>query len=179
MKIKFLPALLAGVLLLSACGGRTSKYEAVSSSADTVASDKNEMADTSLSVTPKLVKCADMRFKVKSVQQTAEKITALTIKTNGMVMHHQMESYVQGSQDYRISDDSVRRVSAFSTSEDMTVKVPSDKLEDFMYQVAHMGMHVTYSKMDIEDKSLDFLSAKLKLNSRKELIDQQKKGKLQ
>ncbi len=179
MKIKILPAFMAGVLLLSACGGRGSKYEAInnSSSADTV-SAASDMADTTLAVQPKLVKTADMRFKVKNVQQTAEKITALTVASNGMVMHHQMESSAQGSQDYRISDDSVRRVSAFNTSADMTVKIPSDKLQDFMNQVAHMGMYVTYSKMDIEDKSLDFLSAKLKLKSRKELVDQQKQGKV-
>jgi len=181
MKTKIFTALMAGVLLLGACkGSGGSKYEAInnSSSADSAKSDKETMADTSLFVQPKLVKSADMRFKVKNVQQAAEKITALTVKHNGMVMHHQMESSTQGSQDYRISGDSVRRVSAFNTNEDMTIKVPSDKLEDFMYQVAHMGTHVTFSKMDIEDKSLDYLSAKLKLNSRKELVDQQKKGKV-
>ncbi len=180
MKIKILPALAVGVLLLGACKGAGSKYEAInnSSSADSTSVDSKAFADTSLSVAPKLVKSADIRFKVKSVQQTAEKITALVVKTNGMVMHHQMESSNQGSRDYRVSDDSLRRVSAFNTSEDMTIKVPSNKLEEFMYQVAHMGTHVTFSKMDIEDKSLDFLSAKLKLNSRKELVDQQKKGKV-
>jgi hypothetical protein len=180
MKTEIFTALMAGVLLLGACrGSGGSKYEAINnSSADSATLDKEKIADTSLFVQPKLVKSADMRFKVKNVQQTAEKITALTVKNNGMVMHHQMESSAQGSQDYRISDDSIRRVSAFNTNEDMTVKVPSDKLEDFMYQVAHMGTHVTFSKMDIEDKSFDFLSAKLKLNSRKELVDQQKKGKV-
>jgi Domain of unknown function (DUF4349) len=179
MKTKIFTALTAGVLLLGACrGSGGSKYEAInnSSSADSASLLSQQIADTS--VQPKLVKSADMRFKVKNVQQTAEKITALTVKNNGMVMHHQMESSAQGSQDYRISDDSIRRVSAFNTNEDMTIKVPSDKLEDFMYQVAHMGTHVTFSKMDIEDKSLDYLSAKLKLNSRKELVDQQKKGKV-
>jgi hypothetical protein len=181
MKTKIFTALAAGVLLLGACkGGRSGNYEAInnSSSADSATLDREKMADTSLFVQPKLVKSADMRFKVKNVQQTAEKITALTVKHNGMVMHHQMESSAQGSQDYRISGDSVRRVSAFNTNEDMTIKVPSDKLEDFMYQVAHMGTHVALSKMDIEDKSLDYLSAKLKLKSRKELVDQQKKGKV-
>lgn len=179
MKTKIFTALAAGVLLLGACKqSRSGKYEAInnSSSADSATALSQQIADTV--VQPKLVKSADMRFKVKNVQQTAEKITALTIKNNGMVMHHQMESSAQGSQDYRISDDSIRRVSTFNTTEDMTIKVPSDKLEDFMYQVAHMGTHVTFSKMDIEDKSLDYLSAKLKLNSRKELVDQQKKGKV-
>jgi hypothetical protein len=179
MKIKILPALAVGVLLLGACKGSSSKYEAInnSSSADSASVD-SKAADTSTAVQAKLVKTADMRFKVKNVQQTGEKIAALTLQNNGMVMHHQMESSIQSSHDFRLSDDSVRRVSAFTTNADMTIKIPSEKLLGFMTEVAHMGMYVTYSKMDIEDKSLDFLSSKLKFNSRKELVEQQKKGKV-
>ena len=174
MKTKILMLPLAAVLLLGACKGSGSHYEAINNSAtDTVAS-----ATMDSTASPKLVKTADMRFKVKNVQQTAEKITALTVKNSGMVMHHQMESAVRDSKDFRITDDSVNRVSSFSTTADMTVKIPSEHLEEFMTEVAYMGMYVTMRKMDIEDKSLDFLSAKLKLNSRKELVDQQKKGKV-
>jgi hypothetical protein len=175
MKTKIVILLLAGGFLLGGCKGRGSGYEAInnSSSADTAG-----VSDTDSSAQPKLVKTADMRFKVKDVQQTSEKITALTVKNNGMVMHNQMESNIRGSQDFRISDDSVNRVTAFNTVADMAIKIPSDHLEDFMTGVAHMGTYVTLRKMDIEDKSLDFLSSKLKLNSRKELVAQQKKGKV-
>lgn len=173
MKTKILMLPLAAVLLLGACKGSAPHYEAINNStADTVA----VAADSSAA--QKLVKTAIMRFKVKNVQQTAEKITALTVKNNGMVMNHQMESTSRDSKDFKISDDSVNRVSSFTTTADMTVKVPSAHLEDFMTEVAHMGMYVTSSKMDIEDKSLDFLSAKLKVNNRKELVDQQKRGKI-
>lgn len=178
MKTKIVSALLAGIVLLGACKRGVSKYEATNNSSAADSATVDARTDSLMMVQPKLVKTADMRFKVQNVQQTAEKIAALTVKNNGMVMHHQMESSVQNSQDYRISDDSVKRISAFSTAEDMTVKVPSDVLGGFMQQVAHMGMYVTYSKMDIDDKSLDFLSSKLKLNSRRELVDQQKKGKI-
>jgi hypothetical protein len=167
MKTKIAILLLAGGFLLGACKGSGSSYEA---------GRKSSNADTS--VQPKLVKTADMRFKVKDVQQTSENITALTIKNSGMVMHHQMESNIQGSRDFRISDDSINRVSAFNTSADMTIKIPSEHLVSFMTQVAHMGMYVTLRKMDIEDKSLDFLSSKLKVNNRKELVAQQKAGKV-
>lgn len=180
MKTKLFLALLAGVLLLGACKG--SNYEAIrddkasSSSADTVA----KMTDTSKVDIPvtKLVKTADMRFKVKNVQQTGDAIAALTARDGGMVMHHQMQANVESSQDVRVSDDSVKRVSALSTTADMTVKVPSEKLEGYMTEIAHMGMYVTLRKMDIEDRTLDYLSEKLKLKNRQDLIDQQKKGKV-
>ncbi|SCW69735.1 DUF4349 domain-containing protein [Mucilaginibacter sp. NFR10] len=179
MKTKLFLALLAGVLLLGACKG--SNYEAIrdekaSSSADTVAvsADSTKVETTSA----KLVKTADMRFKVKNVQQTGDAIAALTTSSGGMVMRHQMQANVESSQDIRVSDDSVKRVSALSTSADMTVKVPSDKLEAYMTEIAHMCMYVTLRKMDIEDRTLDYLSEKLKLKNRQDLVDQQKKGKV-
>ncbi|WP_426584300.1 DUF4349 domain-containing protein [Mucilaginibacter sp. R-33] len=180
MKTKLFLAFLAGVLLLGACKG--SNYEAIrddkasSSSADTVA----KMTDTSKVDIPttKLVKTADMRFKVKSVQQTGDAIAALTARDGGMVMHHQMQANVESSQDIRVSDDSIKRVSALSTSADMTVKVPSEKLEGYMTEVAHMGMYVTLRRMDIEDRTLDYLSEKLKLKNRQDMVNQQKKGKV-
>ena len=95
-----------------------------------------------------------------------------------MVTHHQMGSTVERSEDIRLSDDSVMRVSAFNTTADMIVKIPSEKLEDFMSRISHMGIYVTSRKMDIEDKSLDYLSAKLKLKNRREMIAQQKNGKI-
>jgi TolA-binding protein len=172
MKTKLFLALLAGVLLLGACG-RSAKYEPLRE-------DKASAADTTSVVTAstKLVKTADIRFKVKDVQQTGDAIAALTAKINGMVMHHQMQANIERSEDIRISNDSVKRVSAFNTTADMTVRVPSDKLEDYMTEVAHMGMYVTMRKMDIEDRTLDYLSEKLKLKNRQELVAQQKQGKV-
>ncbi|QEM12567.1 DUF4349 domain-containing protein [Mucilaginibacter rubeus] len=179
MKTKLFLALLAGVLLLGACG-RSSKYEPLredrASAADTVAVSADS---TKVEITPtKLVKTADMRFKVKNVQQTGDAIAALTARDGGMVMHHQMQADVERSEDIRVSNDSVKRVSALRTNADMTVKVPSEKLEGFMTEVAHMGMYVTLRKMDIEDRTLDYLSEKLKLKNRQDLVDQQKKGKV-
>ena len=95
-----------------------------------------------------------------------------------MIMHQQIASSEQRSMDIRKSDDSVMRITAFNTTADITVKIPSDKLEDFMNEVAHMGIYLNNRRMDISNKSLDYLAARLKLQSRKELISQQKSGKV-
>jgi len=173
MKTKFLIPLIAGMGLLCACKGKGS-YEIAnnSSSADSVKMDSTTASQS------KLVKTAGIRFKVKNVQQTEERIAELTTGINGMVMHHQMGSTADRSLDVRISDDSVMRVTSFNTNADMTVKIPSSKLDEFMNQVAHMGIYVNDRSMDITDKSLDYLSAQLKLKSRTELVNQQKKGKI-
>lgn len=169
---------IAGIALLAACKGRNGGYEVVNNSSSADSAGVSTATDTVADAKPKLVKTADMRFKVKNVQQTGDSISHITAKLNGMVVHHQMGSYVERSEDIRLSNDSIMRVSAFNTTADMTVKIPSEKLEDFMNHVSHMGIYVTARKMDIEDKSLDYLSAKLKLKNRREMVAQQKTGKI-
>ena len=124
------------------------------------------------------MKTAGIGFKVKNVLQSSEKILALTSKYAGMVIHHRINSTANSSNDIKVSDDSIMRVSAFYTTGEIIVKVPSEKLEIYMDSVSHLGIYVNTSNMDIEDKSLDYLSSQLKLNSRKELVSQQKKGKV-
>ena len=170
--------LLAAIALLSACKGKSSDdYEFINnkksiSSADTVA-----IADSSRVVT-KLVKTTEINFKVKNVQSTSEGIAALTKDYGGMVMHNKVQSSAGQSRDVHLSNDSIMRIAAFNTTGEMTVKVPSAKLEDFIIKVGHMGIYVNTSVMDIEDKSLDYLSNRLKLKDRQELVSQQKQGKI-
>lgn len=123
-----------------------------------------------------MVKTADMRFKVKNVEQVSEDISALTVKYKGMVMHHSMQSSINRNQDVLLNTDSVLRVSSYNTSADMTVRIPSAQVEEFMNQVGKMALYVNNRNMDIQDKTLDYLSAQMKLLSRSQIIDQQKKG---
>jgi hypothetical protein len=164
MKTKMLLILLVAVALLAACKGKSS-----SSAADSAVGSDQKI---------KLVKTADVSFKVKNVRQTGEAIVSLTDKFGGMVMHHQMQSSIKQSENVHLSNDSLMLVSAFNTTADMTIKIPSEKLEDFINQVDRMGIYINSSTMDIEDKSLDYLSTKLKEGNREELVNQQKSGKV-
>jgi len=179
MKTKLLLMLLVAVTLLAACKGKGSgDYEFISNKKGlSSAADSAAIADTS-KVVSKLVKTAEINFKVKNVQQTSESIAALTKQYGGMVMHHKVQSSADQSRDVHISNDSIMRIAVFNTTADMTIKIPSDKLEDFMMKVSHMGIFVNINQMDIEDRSLDYLSDRLKLKDRQELVNQQKQGKI-
>lgn len=174
MKIKALIMLLSGAVLLYSCHGN-SGYEAM----DKASSDTNLVqADSTAFNQAKLVKTADMDLKVKDVAKAGEQISTLTTQYGGMVMRHHMQSYPHNVNNVRKSRDSVLRVSAFSTSADMTVRVPSARLDEFMTRVAKMGTYVTVRNMDIEDMSLTYLESQLKMDSRQELVKQQKQGRI-
>jgi hypothetical protein len=174
MKMSNLLVLLAALCLLGACKG-SGHYEAINN--DTAAASSADNASATESQ-PLLVKTAEMRMKVKDIISTSEHITSLTQAYRGMVMHHHMQSSANNSRDIKLSNDSVRRVSSFVTTADITVKIPSDSLQQFMNRVSHMGIYVNVRNLDIEDKTLDYLSSKMKLESRTQIIKQQKKGKI-
>ena len=173
MKAKILMMPLAGLILLAACKG-SGNYEVDNTSTDSVAVSDMAIAD----MKPKLVKTADISFKVKNVQQSSQQVTALTNQYKGMVMSHKESSSINNTSDKRISSDSVLRVSAFYTSAQFTVKVPSVKLDEYLDKVAALGVYVTSRSMDIDDRTLDYQSSQLKLNNRKELVSQHKTGKV-
>ncbi|HJP64543.1 MAG TPA: DUF4349 domain-containing protein, partial [Mucilaginibacter sp.] len=132
MKTKFL-TLIVAVALLAACKGKSKSAEADST------------RSSSFELKKMLVKTADINFKVKNVLKTGEAIAALTDQYNGMVMHHQTQSEMKASETIRLSNDSIMLVSAYNTTADMAVKIPAEKLENFINQVSHMGTYVNSS----------------------------------
>lgn len=174
MKAKILMMPLAGMILLAACKG-SGNYEVGNTSADSVGVSDVMMTEN---MQPKLVKTGDISFKVKNVQQSSQQITVLTNQYKGMVISHKENSSINNTSDKRISSDSVMRISSFHTSADITVKVPSEKLDEYLDKVATLGIYVTSRSMDIDDRTLDYRSSQLKLNNRKELVSQHKKGKV-
>jgi hypothetical protein len=174
MKMSNLLVLLAALCLLGACKGR-GNYEPINNADSASLSTSADSSPVDINQ-PKLVKTAEINMKVKDIHKTSEKIVALTENYRGMVMHHHMQSTVERSNDVPRSDDSVMRVSSFTTTASLTVKVPSDSLEHFMTRVSKLGVYVNIRKMDIEDITLDYLSNKLKLESRSQLVSQQKQG---
>jgi len=182
MRTKILIPVAAVLMLLAACKGKSgasADYEFIgksksgSSAADTVAakSDSSKVAE-------KLVKTADITFKVKNVQKAGEDIAAMVAGYKGMVMHHRVQSTAGASRDVHVSNDSIMRVSDFNTNGEMVVRLPSASLEEFMTKVSHLGIYVNRSQIDIDDRSLDYLAEQLKLKDRQELVAAQKAGQI-
>lgn len=177
MKTRIL-ILIIPLVLLAACKGKSSKdYEIINNKSIAMA-DTAAIADTVKSPAEKLVKTADISMKVRDVRRTGEDIAALSKEYGGMVMHHQVQSTAGPTRDVHISTDSIMRITAFSTTGDMTVRIPSEKLEEFITKVSRMGIYLNGSRLDIEDKTLDYLAAQLKLKDREALVGQQKSGKI-
>jgi hypothetical protein len=129
---------------------------------------KSHKTDTAQPIR-RLVQKADIHFKVKSVQQTAEQVASLTADLKGTIVHQTINATAQSQQDFKRSDDSIMRVTVTRPTAEMTVKIPPAYLEVFLLQVARLGIHIDSSHMTVNDKTLDYLSTQLKLKNEAEL----------
>ncbi len=161
MKAKLL-VMLAGIAMLGACKG----YEEKS-----IADIDSLMQDTVL------VKTADMRLKVKNVTKAAEKVSKLVADSKGMVMHHDMQSEVLNTREIALSDDSIKRLTVMNVNADMTVRVPSEKVEIFMDSVNHLSVNVDHRTLHIEDLTFEHAAGILKAENREENVQLRKKIK--
>jgi hypothetical protein len=159
MKAKLF-VMLAGIAMLAACKGSETKVALDSLMQDTM-----------------LVKTADMRLKVKNVEQAAEKVSKLVAAKEGMVMHHNMKSEIVSSREIKLSDDSVKKLTVFNANADMTIKMPSNFIEAFMDSVNHLSTYTDTRSMDIEDRTIDHAAEVLKAENREESIVLRKKIK--
>jgi hypothetical protein len=135
---------------------------------------KSHKADTAQPVR-RLVQKADIHFKVKSVQQTAEQVASLTTDLKGTIVHQTINATPQSQQDFKRSDDSIMRVTVTRPTAEMTVKVPPAYVEVFLLQVARLGIKIDSSHMSVNDKTLDYLSTQLKLKNEAELASTEEK----
>lgn len=184
MKKQILSALIIGVSLISACSSshsdynNESAYKSASADSATVSYAKgiaNESDTTAAHL--KLVKTAEMQFKVKDALQASESITTLVSQRGGMVMNHHLQTTVNDTRTLASSDDSVRQVSAFTTTDEMIVRVPQQSLTEVMNQISRLSTQVTLMKMDVDDRTINYLEAAQRAHNRADVAAYQQKEK--
>jgi hypothetical protein len=129
-----------------------------------------EVSDTTL--TEKIIKTADMRFRVKDVQQTKEKLSAAIKAEGGNIAEFSIQSSIQQTEKVKYSADSLLELTAYRTEGAVTAKIPSDKLDEFTNRIAKMAVFVDFQSMKLDDQSLAYLSNQLKNQNRAEAVDQ-------
>jgi hypothetical protein len=118
----------------------------------------------------KLVKTAAINFKVKDVEDATRSVSAVAQKAGGMIFNQSMESVENERKELKLSDDSLLVITSTTPRSEITARVPSENLEEFLYSVADLGYYTANSRLSIDDKSLDFLDNTLKQKNRKEII---------
>lgn len=124
---------------------------------------------------PKIIKTADMRFRVKNVQNTKEQLSQTIKAQGGTVAEFSIESVIQETQKIKQSVDSLKEITSYRTEGYLVAKVPSEKLDEFTNTVAKMAVFVDNQSLKLDDQSLIYLGNRMKANNRVEAASQMNK----
>lgn len=141
-----------------------SQSEKMGESADIL--NKIENGDTVMEA--KIIKTADMKFRVKDVQRTKAQLSAILKAEGGTIAEFTISSNIQQSEKVKYSTDSLLELTAYRTEGVLIAKVPSEKLDDFTNKVAGMAVFVDNQSMKLDDQSLIYLTNELKSINRAE-----------
>lgn len=114
----------------------------------------------------RLIKTAAINIKVKNAEESARAISNLTKRSGGMVFHRKIESTEENHKELSITTDSILSIKVFSPHAEMKVRVPSANLGEFLFNISDLGYFTADSRLDIEDKTLNYLENRLKQENR-------------
>lgn len=156
---------IAIVIVMFGCNSEKKEYAATSEAimADSTAQE---------SLATKIIKTADMRFRVKDVQQTKEKLSSAIKAQGGTVVEFSIQSSIQESDKVKYSIDSLKEISSYRKEGVLIAKVPSEKLDDFTNTVARMAVFVDHQAMKMDDQSIAYLANQLKAQNRVDAVKQ-------
>ncbi|RZL42422.1 MAG: DUF4349 domain-containing protein [Pedobacter sp.] len=158
------------IVTMFGCNANKEKDYASSESSNTAQSvDAEVIADST--ATPKIIKTADMRFRVKDVQDTKENLSKTIKAQGGTVAEFSINSYIQESNKVRYSVDSLKEITSYRKEGMLVAKIPSEKLDDFINTIARMAVFVDNQAMKMDDQSIAYLANKLKAQNRAEALN--------
>jgi ribosomal protein L12E/L44/L45/RPP1/RPP2 len=120
----------------------------------------------------KLVKTAAINFKVKNVEQSIRSVSSLVKSFGGMIYSQDLQAEENDRKELKMSPDSLLVISSYTPRAELTLRVPSEHLEEFMFNAADLGYFTQSNNLNIDDKSLSYLENALKEKNRKEVLAQ-------
>ena len=160
--------LIYGILGLTALGCSSDKK----SGAYDVAEQKPIATLSDTAVAEKIVKTADMKFRVKDVQHTKETLGSILKAEGGTIAEFNTHSVVRQNDKVKYSADSLLELISYRVEGLVVAKIPSEKLDDFTNQVAKMAVFIDDQSLKQDDLSLNYLSNQLKNKNKVEAVAQ-------
>ncbi|WP_316843261.1 DUF4349 domain-containing protein [Pedobacter psychrodurus] len=158
---------IAIILTIFGCQNENKKY----ASADTVELEPLSKESADSTAAEKIIKTADMRFRVKNVQNTKEQLSKTIKAEGGTVVEFSIESSIQETDKVKQSTDSLKEITSYRTQGYLVAKVPSEKLDEFTNTIAKMAVFVDNQSMKMDDQSIAYLANKLKAQNRIDAIE--------
>ena len=109
----------------------------------------------------RFVRSADLRFKVNKVVDATYEIEDFTARHSGYVAYTNLISTVNQKSEIQLSSDSILKVTDFTVSNTMTLRVPYQKMDTLLKDIATTITYLDYRTIKARDVSLDELANQL------------------
>ncbi len=142
------------ICMLASCGGSSDQgsyqpaYEEKRSYKESSQPGNDEQ-----SVERKIIKTAEIRFQVKDLSASTENITAITERFSGFV-----SNLYQANSNYELSNN-------------LTIRVPAEKLDEFMVEIEKESIFTNYKRISSQDVTEEYVDITTRLETKKEVRD--------
>lgn len=168
MKTTYISLSLSAIFLLglSSCKkgeAATSKYESLQNadSAAVTVSDSVSSAATMAVKDKQFIKTAQVNMEVKDVYETTVSIEKSVQELGGFVTHSNLQSTVVSENTYDTSNEEAMLVKKYQAENTMNVRVPTEKLGEFLTLINNKKVFLNSRTIDAEDVTAGIKYAEL------------------
>lgn len=156
MKSCFFVAVSAIVILMAGCNA-ASDHEApgaLSREIEAIAPAASKDADKSEDPERQFIRTSDMKFRVNDVAKATYQIEELTRNFRGFVMYTRLESTTDEKSIKPISADSALETLHYTVINNMTIRVPNNKLDSTLQAITALVDYLDYRTIKADDVAL-------------------------
>nr|WP_315169742.1 DUF4349 domain-containing protein [uncultured Flavobacterium sp.] len=140
----------------------TVDYATAVADSATVSNTQEKTTETPKTVEKrKLIRTADIKFKVKSVVQSTNLIENTTRKWGGLVTYSNLQSTINDQISTKVSQDSTLETTKYKVENTITLRVPQQKMDTVVKEIAKEIDYLDYRLIKADDVALRLLSNEL------------------
>ena len=114
--------------------------------------------------TRKMIRTANIKFKVKDVIKATYNIENIVVKHNGFVENTNLASQINYTKETQVKEDSILLNTYYSVINTLVLRVPNTQLDTTLKEIAKFVEFMDYRVINARDVTLDLLSKRLEQN---------------
>ena len=111
--------------------------------------------------TRKMIRTANIKFKVKDVINATYSIENIVVKHNGFVENTNLTSQINHTKETTIKEDSILLTTYYTVSNSLVLRVPNTQLDTTLKEIAQFVEFMDYRIINARNVTLDLLSKRL------------------
>jgi len=141
---------------------------------ESISEDQNYAPETYISssaalenpsdTTRKMIRTANIKFKVKDVIKATYSIENIIVKNNGFVENSNLTSQINYTKETPVKEDSILITTYYSVINTLVLRVPIAQLDTTLKEIAQFVEFMDYRNINAKDVTLDLLSKRLEQN---------------